>query len=180
MCLPSFSIPALALTAYLGSQLYSQDGKGSSVWADRVAIVKGALGSAKSIFTKPANVFSEWRGRLCLRADDGTSSPVPRVPNATARSSPLPRARANVWRPRPPRRRRAPARSPGAFYALQAASSLALFLWLFPTNVTPLFPAGLEPAGVYLTRASAVGLALVGEWGGGLWGAWARTHHARC
>ncbi|GBF87400.1 hypothetical protein Rsub_00111 [Raphidocelis subcapitata] len=50
----------------------------------------------------------------------------------------------------------------GAYYALQALSCLALFLWLFPTNATPLFPDGLTAAGSYLTRCSAAGLALVG------------------
>jgi len=57
---------------------------------------------------------------------------------------------------------------PRAFYALQAVSSFALFLWLFPTIITPLFPEGLTVAGQWLTRASALGMVLVGARAGGV------------
>ncbi|KIZ02271.1 hypothetical protein MNEG_5685 [Monoraphidium neglectum] len=50
----------------------------------------------------------------------------------------------------------------GAYYSLVAVSSLGLFLWLFPVNATPLFPAGLAPLGQYLTQISAVGAVLQG------------------
>jgi hypothetical protein len=60
----SFSIPTLALTAYLGSQLYSGGGKGPGLWADRGAVAKGALEGAKACLSKPANLFSERRRGL--------------------------------------------------------------------------------------------------------------------
>lgn len=53
---------------------------------------------------------------------------------------------------------------PGFFYGFKAAACLVAVCLLVPTNlISPLFPAGLDPIGVYLQRVAGATMWILGR-----------------